>query len=73
MHFVHRTITVFHSLGFTIHSEKSQFVPYQKVNFLSFILDSIAMALSLKLDKAANLILKLTKQVDNSMMTLNGL
>ena len=50
--FVHRAITLFQSLGFTIHSDKSQLVPSQRVNFLGFILDSIAMTVSMKLDKA---------------------
>ena len=40
------------SLGFTIHSDKSQLVPSQRVNFLGFILDSVAMTVSMKLDKA---------------------
>ena len=51
--FVHRAITLFQSLGFTIHSDKSQPVPSQRVrDFLGFILDSIAMTVSMKLDKA---------------------
>lgn len=50
MYFIQRTITLFQSLGFTIHSEKCQLVPSQKVNFLGFILDSIAMTVSMKLD-----------------------
>lgn len=50
--FIQRAITLLQSLGFTIHSDKSQLVPSQRVNFLGFILDSVAMTVSMKLDKA---------------------
>ena len=50
--FIQRAITLLQSLGFTIHSDKSQLVPSQRVNFLGFILDSVAMTVSMKSDKA---------------------
>ena len=50
--FIQRAITLLQSLGFTIHSDKSQLVPSQRVNFLGFILDSIVMTVSMKSDKA---------------------
>lgn len=50
--FIQRAITLLQSLGFTIHSDKSQLVPSQRVNFLGFILDSVVMTVSMKSDKA---------------------
>ena len=41
------TITLFTKLGFHIHPEKSVFIPSQKLTFLGFVLDSIAMTLTL--------------------------
>ena len=49
--FIQRAITLLQSLGFTIHLDKSQLVPSQRVNFLGFILDSVVMTISMKLDK----------------------
>ena len=50
--FIQRAITLLQSLGFTIHSDKSELAPSQRVNFLGFILDSVAMTVCMKLDKA---------------------
>lgn len=50
--FIQRAITLLQSLGFTIHSDKSQLVPSQRVNFLGFILDSVVITVSMKSDKA---------------------
>ena len=50
--FTQCVITLLQSLGFTIHSDKSQLVPSQRVNFRGFILDSVAMTVFMKLDKA---------------------
>ena len=50
--FIQRAITLLQSLGFTIHSDKYQLVLSQRVHFLGFILDSVAMTVSMKLDEA---------------------
>ena len=42
------TITLFTKLGFHIHPEKSVFIPSQKLTFLGFVLDSIAMIVTLR-------------------------
>ena len=34
-------------LGFSIHPDKSQFIPVQKIEYLGFTLDSTAMTVSL--------------------------
>ena len=49
--YIHKAITLLISLGFTIHEGKSVFVPSQRVSFLGFVLDSIAMTVSTKPDK----------------------
>ena len=41
------TITLFTKLGFHFHSEKSVLIPSQKLTFLGFVLDSIAMTVTL--------------------------
>lgn len=40
------TIMLLTNLGFRIHSEKSVFIPSQKLTFLGFVLDSIAMTVT---------------------------
>ena len=40
------TIMLFTKLGFHIHPEKSVFIPSQKLTFLGFVLDSIAMTVT---------------------------
>ena len=37
------TVNLFDSLGFTVHPEKSSFVPQQRITFMGFIIDSITM------------------------------
>ena len=39
------TIEILRSLGFTIHTEKSKFIPTQCITFLGFILNSVQMQL----------------------------
>ena len=45
------TIDVLRSLGFTIHLEKSKFIPNQCITFLGFILNSVQMTIALTLEK----------------------
>ena len=46
------TVTLFTKLGFHVHPEKSVFIPSQKLTFLGFVLDSIAMTVTPTEDKA---------------------
>ena len=46
------TVTLFTQLGFHVHPEKSVFIPSQKLTFLGFVLDSIAMTVTPTEDKA---------------------
>ena len=53
-------------LGFVIHPEKSTFIPTQKLDYLGFIIDSVAMTVSLTDAKKAAILklcdIALTKQ-----------
>ena len=44
-------IEILRSLGFTIHPEKSKFIPTQCITFLGFILNSVQMTITLTLEK----------------------
>ena len=45
------TIEILRSLGFTIHPDKSKFIPTQCITYLGFILNSIQMKITLTLEK----------------------
>jgi len=46
------TFSQFDSLGFTIHPDKSVFIPSQCLVLLGFIIDSVAMTITLTPEKA---------------------
>ena len=46
-HNVVETVTLLHSLGFTIHAKKSVLTPTQTIEFLGFIIDSRSMTVGL--------------------------
>ena len=46
------TFLQFDSLGFTIHPDKSVFIPSQRLVLLGFIIDSVAMTITLTPEKA---------------------
>ena len=41
------TVNLLFKLGFSIHPEKSQLIPVQKIEFLGFLIDSVKMKISL--------------------------
>ena len=45
------TVEILRSLGFTIHPEKSKFIPTQSITFLGFILNSVQMTITVTLGK----------------------
>ena len=56
-----QTLRLFETLGFVIHPEKSMFIPGQRLSFLSFLIDSTNMTVTLtkeKIDKLKGLIQK---------------
>ena len=50
------TSNLFDELGFTIHPDKSQFVPSNRITFLGFVLDSIKMEVAIGDEKARDTI-----------------
>ena len=53
---VNDTIMLFTKLGFHIHPNKSVFIPSQKITFLGFVLDSIAMTVTLTGEKVQQIL-----------------
>ena len=56
------TIEILKSLGFTIHPEKSKFIPTQCIIYLGFILNSVQMTITLTLKKK-EIILNLCQEI----------
>ena len=52
---VEKMVSMFMTLGFVIHPEKSQLVPSQRLEFLGFVIDSTTMTISLNDRKRKNL------------------
>ena len=61
-------LTLFDSLGLTVHQEKSVLVPTQKIEFLGFILDSVTMTISLT-DKKKSKICDMAKKLAQKPVT----
>ena len=56
------TIKILKSLGFTIHPDKSKFIPTQYIIYLEFILNSAQMTITLTLEKKG-IILRLCQAI----------
>ena len=57
------TVNLLLKLGFSIHPQKSQLIPVQKIEYLGFLIDSVKMKISLaklKQDKLNNLIAEIS-------------
>ena len=68
--YVTDTITLFTKLGFHIHPEKSVFIPSQKLTFLGFVLDSIAMTVTLTEEKVQGILSVCASQLKTQMPTI---
>ena len=64
------TFIQFDSLGFTIHLEKSVFVPSQRLALLGFVIDSVAMTISLTPEKALKVQEACANLLDKGSMTI---
>ena len=64
------TITLFTKLGFHIHPEKSVFIPSQKLTFLGFVLDSIAMTVMLTEEKVQRILSVCASLLKTQMSTI---
>ena len=67
------TIKKLRSLGFTIHTGKSNLVPTQKLDISGFIIDSVAMTVSLKETKKKDLSNLISKTIAKSFMKIRKL
>eukprot|EP00794_Sanderia_malayensis_P014639 gene14639-16158_t len=70
---VTETIRVLRSLGFTIHFEKSIFIPTQKITFLGFVLNSQSMTISLSADKAESIRKQISSLLSSEKITIRDL
>ena len=64
------TIMLFTKLGFHIHPEKLVFLPSQKLTFLGFVLDSIAMTVSPTDDKVQRILSVCTTLLKTQIPTI---
>ena len=64
------TITLFTKLGFHIHPENSVFIPSQKLTFLGFVLDSIAMTVTLTEEKLQRILSVCASLLKTQMPTI---
>ena len=64
------TIMLFTKLGFHIHPEKSVFIPSQKLTFLGFVLDSIAMTVTPTGEKVQRILSVCTTLLQTQMPTI---
>ena len=51
MHNLEDTVALLQALGFTIHPDKSQLIPTQKIRLLGFVIDSLNMTSKLTENK----------------------
>ena len=64
------TIMLLTKLGFHIHPEKSVFIPSQKLTFLGFALDSIAMTVMLTGEKVQRILFVCATLLKTQMLTI---
>ncbi len=67
---VEAAINLFQKLGFTIHSDKSQFEPTTCIIFLGFVIDSVAMTIKLTDEKKSKLINLIRQVLDKNTVTI---
>ena len=64
------TVALFRRLGFVVHPEKSVLIPTQQMVFLGFVIDSIAMTVSLTTEKVKTIELKCHALLNNTEPTI---
>ena len=67
---LHSTSNLFDELGFTVHPEKSQFVPSNRITFLGFVLDSIKMEVAIGDEKARDTINLIQQFLGENQVTI---
>jgi hypothetical protein len=66
------TVRLFDSLGFTVHDEKSQFVPTQLITYLGFVIDSRDMSVKLTKEREQKLFDACTDLIQRSKTTIRA-
>ena len=67
------TITLLRFLGFTIHAERSQFLPIQELDILGFTINSVNMTVSLKKEKKEQLACLKRKTINKKFIKIRKL
>ena len=67
------TVTLLRSLGFTVHAEKSQFLPTQELHILGFTINSVNMTVSLKKEKKEQLACVIRKKINKKFVKIRKL
>ena len=67
------TVTLLRSLGFTVHVEKSQFLPAQELDILDFTINSVNMTVSLKKEKKQQLACLIRKTINKKLIKIRKL
>ena len=67
------TVTLLRSLGFTVHAEKSQFLPTQELDILGFTINSVNMTVSLKMEKKEQLACLIRKIINKKIIKIGKL
>ena len=64
------TVTLLRSLGFTVHAEKSQFLPTQEIDILGFTINSVNMTVSLKKENKEQLACLIRKTITKEFIKI---
>ena len=67
------TVTLLRSLGFTVHAEKSQFLPTQDLDILGFTINSVNMTVSLEKEKKEQLVCLIRKTINKKFVKIRKL
>ena len=67
------TATLLRSLGFTVHAEKSQFLPTQELDILGFTINSVNMTVLLKKEKKEQLACLIRKTINKKFIKIRKL
>ena len=64
------TVSLLDGLGFTVHPDKSCFVPTQRITYLGFVLDSVEMRVRLTYEKAEKIVDLCTRLKNKTSTTI---
>ena len=73
MNNIKATVDLLLNLGFIVNEKKSVLIPTQKTEFLGFIIDSNFMTIEINGEKAAHILLRIRKFLQNPSPTIRKL